>query len=157
MHYVELKKMKEPQDIRKLDGLSKWTLFFNDVSESNKKRLIEELSKEMEEIHMATEILERVSADDRARAKYESRLKWILEKNTILNEAERVRKRAEEAEKKLQQEMLRAEQEMLRAEQESQRAENAIRGSVLVLKGIMNPKNIAETLNIDIKEVEKYL
>lgn len=165
MHYVELKKMPMIKNTKDLDNLSKWTLFLNDATQEEK--ILEELEEESEEIAMAVEILKKVSADEVKRAKYDSRLKWILEKTTILNEAERSKQLLEDAQKKAETEKQRAEAEKQRAEAEKQRAEtekqraetaeNNLKQSIKNLADKLDIETIATTFSLSVEEVKKIL
>ena len=122
IHYVEMKKLSD-ENVESLDTLDKWTIFFNDANERRKAPIIEKLRMEMEEIDMAAEILERVSNDDRARAKYDSRLRWILDKNTVLYEADRIKKEAEAMNKESEAMIKESEAMIKEAETKSKEAE----------------------------------
>lgn len=143
-----------------LDNLSRWTLFFNDAIQEGKIKIIEELEEESEEIAMAVEILKKVSADEVKRAKYDSRLKWILEKTTILNEAERAKNLLDDAEQRAENERQRAENERQKAENERQRAEKAevsLKQSIKKLADKLDIETIAVTFSLSVEEVKNIL
>ena len=153
MHYVELKKINESQNsvcnIHELDNLSKWTLFFNDVNEENKLDILNKLKGEMEEIEMAAEILERVSQDEKARAKYESRLRWILDRNTMVNELERVTLQVEEEKKKVEEEKKKAQEEKRKAEEAEEKLLDAAKG----LLDVLDVEVIAEKTGLTVEVI----
>jgi predicted transposase/invertase (TIGR01784 family) len=170
MHYIELKKMPtihELENAKNLDNLTKWTLFFNDAPQADKANIIEKLGKESEEIAMAVEILKRVSDDEIQRAKYHSRLKWILERNTIINEAERAKKRLEEAEQKAEIAEHKAEEAEQKAEEAEQKAEQAgkrakeaeakLNESIKNLADKFGAETAAATFSLSIEKVREIL
>ena len=109
----------------------------------DKDEIIKKLREEVEEIDMAAEILERVSQDEHERAKYESRLKWILERNTFLYEADKANKEAEEANKKLEEARKREEEARKESEEARKESEEARKKSEELLKQIDEEKNKA--------------
>ncbi|MGL5149829.1 MAG: hypothetical protein ACRC7N_04545 [Clostridium sp.] len=86
---------------------------------------------------MAVEILERVSQDDIARARYDSRLRWILDRNSYINEADRIKKEAED---------IRREGETIQ--------KNAILAMLSLNK--FTVEEISKALNVSIDVVLKY-
>lgn len=159
IHYVEIKKMKS--NIKdSMDDLDRWSLFLNDVNEEKKKKEIERLRTDMEEIDKATEILELVSQDEKARVKYESRLKWILHENTIVNEAARLRKESEEIEeenKLVKEENKLVKEEYKLVKEETEKVKEKLKRAVSKLIPIMSKEEIANTLEITLEEVEELI
>lgn len=103
LHLVQLPEVHVEGDIKDADNLTKWSIFLKDVNDVSKKDIIKELREEVPEIDMATKILEKVSQDEKKRAQYESRKRWILDNMTIVNELQRQKERAEQAEAKAEQ------------------------------------------------------
>ncbi len=82
IHYIELKKLYQKGDINidSLNTLEQWLLFIKDGGNEEKEDLIKLIRQRNEVIDMAGEILEKVSQDEKARAMYQQRRKWHLDK-----------------------------------------------------------------------------
>ncbi|MBZ4687963.1 MAG: Rpn family recombination-promoting nuclease/putative transposase [Clostridiales bacterium] len=80
IHYLELRKLAEEVDINNLTTLEEWLIFIRDAAKKEKRELIETIRKRNEVIDMAEKILARASADEMARAAYQQRRKWYLDK-----------------------------------------------------------------------------
>ncbi len=102
IHYLELKKFVEVNDYDQLSTLDQWLLFIRDTSDDKKQELIDHIKKRNEVINMAGEILNRVSQDEEARAIYQQRRKWYLDKVSsekyLLHEGEEKGRKAEKIE-----------------------------------------------------------
>ncbi|SMB88566.1 conserved hypothetical protein (putative transposase or invertase) [Desulfonispora thiosulfatigenes DSM 11270] len=80
IHYLELKKFLKSTGEEKFTGLEQWLIFLKDSGNENKREIINQIRKENEVIDMAGEILEKLSQDEKARAIYQQRRKWYLDK-----------------------------------------------------------------------------
>ena len=80
IHYLELNKLSGYADATDLTTLEEWLIFIKDAANVEKRELIETIKKRNEVIAMAEKILARASADEFARAAYQQRRKWYLDR-----------------------------------------------------------------------------
>lgn len=80
IHYLELKKLREVADANNLTTLEEWLIFIRDAAKEEKRELIETIKRRNEVIEMADKILAKASADEHARAEYQRRHKWYMDK-----------------------------------------------------------------------------
>lgn len=79
LHYIELKKFREYNNIESMDLLSKWVIFIKYAADDSKKELMEKVRMQEEAIDMAVSTLLKLSQDEKERIKYEDRQKWLLD------------------------------------------------------------------------------
>ncbi|WIF96223.1 Rpn family recombination-promoting nuclease/putative transposase [Caminicella sporogenes] len=79
IHYIELKKFDDMKDIEEMDELEKWLTFIKNAGEEGKEGRIEKIRKKDEVIDMAGKMLEKLSANERARQMYLAREKALLD------------------------------------------------------------------------------
>ena len=80
IHYLELNKLTDYADAAGLTTLEEWLIFIKEAANAEKRELIETIKKRNEVIAMAEEILAHASADELARAAYQQRRKWYLDR-----------------------------------------------------------------------------
>lgn len=80
IHYLELKKLKDVADVNNLTTLEEWLIFIRDAANKEKREFIEKIKGRNEVIEMADKILAKASADEHARAEYQRRHKWYMDK-----------------------------------------------------------------------------
>jgi predicted transposase/invertase (TIGR01784 family) len=85
LHFIELKKYKgKLQNIK--TTLERWITFLNNAHKYDNKNLPQELA-EIKEIRKATQKLETMSLDEQERRYYESQQRFLLDQNTLMQEA----------------------------------------------------------------------
>ncbi|MDD2620897.1 MAG: Rpn family recombination-promoting nuclease/putative transposase [Syntrophomonadaceae bacterium] len=80
IHYLELAKIPDEEEIDRLNGLEQWLIFIKEAANEDKRELIQKICKKNEVIRMAEEVLETLSQDEKAREMYLQREKWRLDK-----------------------------------------------------------------------------
>jgi len=80
IHYLELPKLSDAMDETNLSSLEEWLIFIRDAANGEKREIIEAIRNRNEVIDMAGKILARASADELARAAYQQRRKWYLDR-----------------------------------------------------------------------------
>ena len=92
IHYIELKKfekkIEKEENLKELEGIELWLIFIKKTGEEGTEELIEKLAERSEEIKMAKEMLEKVSADELLRQKYYAREKAIHDEMSRIGYAE---------------------------------------------------------------------
>jgi predicted transposase/invertase (TIGR01784 family) len=85
LYFIELKKYKSKlQNLKTM--LERWIIFLNNAHKYSNKSLPKELS-EIKEIRKATQKLEAMALDEQERRYYESQQKFLLDQNTLMQEA----------------------------------------------------------------------
>ncbi len=85
LYFIELRKYKgKLQNLKTM--LERWTTFLNNAHKYDHKNLPKELS-EIKEIRKATQKLETMALDEQERCYYESQQKFLLDQNTLMQEA----------------------------------------------------------------------
>ncbi|HHV17319.1 MAG TPA: Rpn family recombination-promoting nuclease/putative transposase [Thermoanaerobacterales bacterium] len=80
IHYLELSKLPDEENVEELTPLEQWLYFLRDAADEQKQKFIGEIRKKKGEINMAGDVLERISQDRKAREAYYQRRKWYLDK-----------------------------------------------------------------------------
>ena len=164
LHFIQLPKVHFKGNLKDSDNLTKWAMFLKHVNDESKKEVIDELRREVAEIDMATKILERVSQDEKNRARYESRLKWVLDFRTVTNDLQREKERAAQAEneaklaegkaKLAENKAKQAENKAKQAENKTKQAENMLNIAIAALhQSGMDYEKIAQKLNTTVEHV----
>ncbi|MDD2402757.1 MAG: Rpn family recombination-promoting nuclease/putative transposase [Clostridia bacterium] len=84
LHYIELPKFKEQENITSMGELEKWLVFIKEAGNESKQEIVTGIRKESEVIDMAGKILETLSQDEAARQRYYQRQKWLLDEKSML-------------------------------------------------------------------------
>lgn len=155
IHYIELNKFNFDKDINSLNDLEEWLVFLKECGPNGDEEVIEKLSVKKEEIGVAVEIMNKLSADEIEYQKYLAREKFLLDEiskkkyaeykmNQIKEElndmmmkkqqaeedrikAEEEKKKAEEEKKKAEEEKKKAEEDKIKSDEERIRSEEFIR------------------------------
>ena len=67
IHYLELSKLPDEENVEELTPLEQWLYFLRDAADEQKQKFIGEIRKKKGEINMAGDVLERISQDRKAR------------------------------------------------------------------------------------------
>ena len=179
IHYIELDKFNK-KDIEELSDLEEWLLFLRECNPSGDDKILEKLKVEKEEIKMAVEIMDKLSADEKEYQEYLAREKYLMdeiskkryaeyrmnkikeEMNTVLEEkqkAEAEKQKAEAEKQKAEAEKQKAEAEKQKVEKEKQNIEKVFKEVLCTqLKSKFNeiPKKYEEMImNESIEKVQK--
>lgn len=173
IHYIELNKFKFNKDIDSLNDLEEWLLFLKECGPSGNEEVIKKLKEKKEEIGVAVEIMNKLSADEIEYQKYLAREKYLLDEiskkkyaeykmNKIkeeLNDAMIKKQQAEAEKQKAEAEAKRAEAKIKNVETEKQKAEEIIK-EMLVMQLRMKFKYISKEyeekiLNLSMEKIEQ--
>jgi len=80
IHYLELDKLEKAIKDNNVNELTEWMIFIKEAANEGKSELIAEIRKNNEVINMAGDILDKISQDEKARAIYQQRRKWYLDR-----------------------------------------------------------------------------
>ena len=84
IHFIELPKLKNQQELDITCPLTRWLLF---LSEDTDQKLMEEIMMQDKTIHKANEDLEKLVMDEKALRMYEIREKALLDERSNLDAA----------------------------------------------------------------------
>lgn len=131
IHYIELSKFKASKKVEEFTELEEWIAFLRECSQDGDVEIIEKLSKRKEEISVAMEIMNKLSASEIEYQRYLAREKYIhdeLSKKAYMNHmmemAEEKRRKAEEGARKAEEKRIKAEEEARNAEEKIRKAES---------------------------------
>ena len=134
IHYIELKKFKTNKNVEEFTELEEWLTFLRECSKNGDEDIINKLSKKKEEIYVAMEIMNKLSASEIEYQRYLAREKFIHDELSkkeymkhMMEMAEEKRKKAEEEARKAEEEARKAEEEARKAEEEARKAEEEAR------------------------------
>lgn len=147
LHYLELPKLTEIENINNMDDLERWLLFIKEAGEEGKEEIVQKLRQESEVIDMAVKILEEMSEDERIRQEYFYREKAARDK---ASQAAYMKEKEEEAAK--------AQEEAAKAQEKTVKAQEVIKKTVIGLanKGL-TVKEISDITGMTVEEIEGLL
>ena len=79
IHYIELRKFNIKKAVKEFTDLEEWVAFLKECSEGEDSILINELTKNKEEISVAMGIIEELSASEKEYQEYLAREKYIMD------------------------------------------------------------------------------
>lgn len=130
IHYLELNKFKENKEVEKLNDLEEWITFLKECSPDGDMKVVDKLSQNKEEISVAVDIMNKLSADEMEYQRYLAREKYLMDEMSKKKYAEykmnKVREELEAAEKerdRVKEEKSRVEEEKNRVKEEKSRVE----------------------------------
>lgn len=141
IHYIELEKFKK-EDIGGLSDLEEWLIFLRECNPSGDKRILEKLKVEKEEIKMAAEIIDKLSADEKEYQEYLAREKYIMDEISKKRYAEIKRKELEEKIKQSEEKIKQSEETVVKLIKE-------------LLKAGISQEVISINTGLDIDEINK--
>ena len=139
IHYLELNKFKENKEVEKLNDLEEWITFLKECSPDGDMKVVDKLSQNKEEISVAVDIMNKLSADEMEYQRYLAREKYLMDEmskkkyaeykmNKVREEleaAEKERDRVKEEKNKVEKEKNKIEEEKNRVEEQRNREEQA--------------------------------
>ena len=130
IHYLELNKFKENKEVEKLNDLEEWITFLKECSPDGDMKVVDKLSQNKEEISVAVDIMNKLSADEMEYQRYLAREKYLMDEMSKKKYAEykmnKVREELEAAEKerdRVKEEKNKVEKEKNKIEEEKNRVE----------------------------------
>ena len=122
IHYIELAKFNK-QDINNLNDLEEWLLFLRECNKNGDEKILEKLKIEKEEIKMAVEIMNKLSADEKEYQQYLAREKFLMDEISKKRYAEIKRQELENKLRKAETKIKESETKIKQAEARSKEAE----------------------------------
>ncbi|SHK25338.1 conserved hypothetical protein (putative transposase or invertase) [Hathewaya proteolytica DSM 3090] len=126
IHYLELNKFEHNKNISELNDLEGWVTFLKECEPNGDTNILTKLSKNKEEIGVAVDIMNKLSADELEYQRYLAREKYLMDEMSKKKYAEykmnKVKEELEEAEKErdsVKQDLNRAKEEKNRVEEEN--------------------------------------
>lgn len=124
IHYIELRKFNFDKGINDLNDLEEWIVFLKECSPTGDIEIVEKLSKSKEEISVAVDIMNKLSADELEYQRYLAREKYLMDEMSKKKYAEF---RINQAEEKARM----AEDKAKDAEDKAKEAENKRRNMLI--------------------------
>lgn len=164
IHYIELEKFKK-EDIEGLSDLEEWLIFLRECNPSGDKRILEKLKVEKEEIKMAAEIIDKLSADEKEYQEYLAREKYIMDEISKKRYAEIKRKELEDKIKQANEQLMNSEAKLKQSEEKVKQSEEKVRQSEEMvvklikelLKAGISQEVISINIGLDIDEINKIM
>lgn len=136
IHYIELDKFNK-RDIEELSDLEEWLLFLRECNPSGDDEILEKLKVEKEEIKMAVEIMDKLSADEKEYQEYLAREKYLMDEISKKRYAEYRMNKIKEEMNTVLEEKQKAEAEKQKVEVEKQKVEKEKQNIEKVFKEVL--------------------
>ena len=146
IHYIELTKFKTDKNLEEFTELEEWITFLKECSNDGDINVIEKLSKKKEEISVAMEIMNKLSASEIEYQRYLAREKYIHDELSKKEYMKHMIEVAEEKARKSEEEAKRAKEEA-KEETKFELAKN--------LLDILDDETISLKTGLDIEVVKK--
>ena len=119
VHYIELTKFKTDKNLDEFTELEEWITFLKECSREGDTKIIEGLSKKKEEISVAMEIMNKLSASEIEYQRYLAREKFIHDELSKKEYMNHMIEMAEEKARKAEEEARKAEEKAKEAEEKA--------------------------------------